>query len=465
MSSAFEVALVGRPNVGKSTLFNRLVGRRVALVDDQPGVTRDRRSGEARLGDLSFTVVDTAGLADAPDESLEGRMRRQTEAAVMGADLSLFIIDARDGVTPIDEAFARVLRKTGKPIVVVANKTESRSSDAGVVEAFSLGFGDPVPVSAEHGQGLGTLHDAIAIHMSGADDEISATPPAESEPGLIGGLDPERPLKIVVVGRPNAGKSTLINRIIGEDRLLTGPEAGITRDSIAVEWSLSGRHFRLFDTAGMRRKARVQEKLEKLSVADALLAIRFSEVVILTIDATQPFDRQDLQIADLVEREGRALVIALNKWDLVTDKQRRSSELNEEVTRLLPQLRGVPLVTLSAEKATGLDRLMQAVVSAHEIWNQRVGTAELNRWLSNAVEAHTPPAVSGRRIKLRYMTQPKARPPTFVIFCSRPEALPDSYKRFLVNGLREAFALDGVPIRVALRRGENPYAGKANARR
>lgn len=465
MPPRFEVALVGRPNVGKSTLFNRLVGRRIALVDDQPGVTRDRRSGEARFGDLTFTVVDTAGLADAPDESLEGRMRRQTDAAVMDADLSLFIIDARAGVTPIDEEFARVLRKTGKPVVVVANKSESRAAEPGIVEAYSLGFGDPVPVSAEHGNGLGTLHDAIAVHMPGAEDESIASQATDSRPGLVGGLDPERPLKIVVVGRPNAGKSTLINQLIGEDRLLTGPEAGITRDSIAVEWSWSDRHFRLFDTAGLRRKARIHEKLEKLSVADALLAIRFSEVVILTIDATQPFDRQDLQIADLVEREGRALVIALNKWDLVSDKQRRSTELSEEVTRLLPQLRGVPLVTLSAEKAVGLDRLMQAVISTHEIWNERVGTAELNRWLSIAIEAHTPPAVSGRRIKLRYMTQPKARPPTFVLFCSRPDALPESYKRFLVNGLREAFGLDGVPIRLALRRGENPYAGKANSRR
>lgn len=465
MPPRFEVALVGRPNVGKSTLFNRLVGRRVALVDDQPGVTRDRRSGEARLGNLNFTVVDTAGLADAPDDSLEGRMRRQTDAAVIDADLSLFIVDARAGVTPIDEAFARMLRKTGKPVVVVANKSEGRAAEPGIVEAYTLGFGDPVPISAEHGHGLGTLHDAIAAHMPGAEDDTTPTPASDSEPGLVGGLDPERPLKIVVVGRPNAGKSTLINQLIGEDRLLTGPEAGITRDSIAVEWSWSDRHFRLFDTAGLRRKARIHERLEKLSVADALLAVRFSEVVILTIDATQPFDRQDLQIADLVEREGRALVIALNKWDLVNDKQRRSKELREEVTRLLPQLRGVPLVTLSAEKAVGLDRLMQAVISIHEIWNRRVGTAELNRWLSIAVEAHTPPAVSGRRIKLRYMTQPKARPPTFVLFCSRPEALPDSYKRFLVNGLREAFGLDGVPIRLTLRRGENPYAGKASSKR
>ena len=465
MPPHYEVALVGRPNVGKSTLFNRLVGRRLALVDDQPGVTRDRRSGEARLGDLSFTVVDTAGLADAPDTSLEGRMRRQTEAAVLGADLSLFIIDARAGVTPMDEAFARTLRKTGKPVVVVANKSESRAAEPGVLEAFSLGFGDPIPVSAEHGQGLGTLHDAMAIHISGAADETSATPAAEAEPGAVGGLDPERPLKIVVVGRPNAGKSTLINHLIGEDRLLTGPEAGITRDSIAVDWSWSDRYFRLFDTAGMRRKARIQEKLEKLSVGDALLAIRFSEVVILTIDATQPFDKQDLQIADLVEREGRALVVALNKWDLVKDKQRRSSELSEELTRLLPQLRGVPLVILSAEKTMGLDRLMQAVISIHETWNQRVSTAELNRWLAHAVEAHTPPAVSGRRVKLRYITQPKARPPTFVVFCSRPEALPDSYKRYLVNALRETFALDGVPIRLTFRRGQNPYAGKSRSKR
>lgn len=460
MPPHFAVALVGRPNVGKSTLFNRLVGRRLALVDDQPGVTRDRRAGEARLGDLEFTVIDTAGLAEAHEDSLEGRMRRQTEAAIADADMSLFIIDARAGITSADETFAAMLRKSGKPVVVVANKAEGRAAESGVFEAFSLGLGDPIPFSAEHGQGLGVLQDAIALHMDEAaapeEEEVG-----EDEPTLVGGVDAQKPVQIVVVGRPNAGKSTLINRLLGEDRLLTGPEAGITRDSISVDWSWSDRYFRLFDTAGMRRKARVQEKLEKLSVADALRAIRFAELVILVIDATQPFDKQDLQIADLVEREGRAVVVALNKWDLVEDKQRRAAELRSDATRLLPQLRGMPLVSISAERGQGLDKLMQAVVTTHETWNRRIGTSELNRWLADVIEGHTPPAVSGRRIKLRYVTQPKARPPTFVLFCSRPEALPDSYRRYLVNELRQHFGLAGVPIRINLRRGDNPYAGRS----
>ncbi len=458
MPPHFAVALVGRPNVGKSTLFNRLVGRRLALVDDQPGVTRDRRSGAAHLGDLEFTVIDTAGLAEAPEDSLEGRMRRQTEAAIADADMSLFIIDARAGITPADETFAAMLRKSGKPVVVIANKAEGRTAEAGVFEAFSLGLGDPIPFSAEHGQGLGVLQDAIALHMP---ERAEPEDEEEDEPTPVGGIDPDKPLQVVVVGRPNAGKSTLINRLLGEDRLLTGPEAGITRDSISVDWSWSDRYFRLFDTAGMRRKARVQEKLEKLSVADALRAIRFAELVILVIDATQPFDKQDLQIADLIEREGRAVVIALNKWDLVEDKQSRAAELRAEAARLLPQLRGMPLVSISAERGQGLDKLMRAVVETHEIWNRRVGTSELNRWLADVIEGHTPPAVSGRRIKLRYITQPKARPPTFILFCSRPEALPDSYRRYLVNELREHFGLAGVPIRMNLRRGDNPYAGRA----
>ncbi len=450
----FTVAIVGRPNVGKSTLFNRLVGRKLALVDDTPGVTRDRRLGDARLGDLRFTVIDTAGLEDADAESLAGRMRQQTEAAIRDADVSLFVIDARAGITPVDEHFASLLRREGKPVVLVANKAEGRTGMAGAYEAFSLGLGDPVPISAEHGEGLADLYGALAAHIGG-DEEPDAEAEAEQAED-----DHLRPMRIAVVGRPNAGKSTLINRMIGEERMLTGPEAGLTRDSIAVPWTWRGRALLLHDTAGMRRRARVQEKLEKLSVADALRAIRFAEVVIVTIDATSPFDRQDLQIADLAEREGRAVVIALDKWDLVDSPDEALRRLREEAERLLPQLRGMPVVPVSGLTGAGIDRLMTAVLKMHDTWNRRVSTAGLNRWLAGVLESHPPPAVSGRRIKLRYMTQAKARPPTFIVFCSRPEALPDSYRRYLVNGIRDAFDLPGVPIRLTMRKGENPFAGK-----
>ena len=450
--------MIGRPNVGKSTLFNRLAGRWLALVDDQPGVTRDWRSAETRLGDLSFTIVDTAGLADGPSDSLAGRMRSQTEAAIANADLCLFMIDARAGVTPVDKEFAALVRKTGKPAIVIANKSEGSSGDSGALEAFALGWGQPISMSAEHGHGLGALHDAIAEHM--AESGVLPTP-ADDEPegdeDTYGGVDPDKPLHLAIVGRPNAGKSTLMNRLLGEERLLTGPEAGITRDAISVDWQWSNRRFRLYDTAGLRRKARVQEKLEKLSVADALRAIRFAELVIVVIDATQPFEKQDLQIAGFVAEEGRAAVFAINKWDLVKQKQSALTKLKEDATRLLPQLRGIQLVPVSAVNGVGLDRLMAAVIETDAIWNRRIGTADLNIWLENAVAEHSPPAASGRRIRLRYMTQPKTRPPTFVIFCSRPEALPTAYQRYLVNGLRETFGLAGVPIRLLLRRGDNPY--------
>jgi GTP-binding protein len=464
MADPFEVALIGRPNVGKSTLFNRLVGKRLALVDDTPGVTRDRRRGDARIGDLAFTVVDTAGLEDADPGSLAGRMRAQTEEAIRAADLSLFIIDARVGVTPADEVFASILRRTGRPVVLVANKAEGRGGIAGALEGFELGLGDPVPISAEHGEGLGDLHDAIAAHMAAAGpepeaEEVEAAGP-DAEAAVEETRDPDRPMQVAIIGRPNAGKSTLVNTLIGEDRLLTGPEAGITRDSIAVDWEHGGRKFRLVDTAGMRRKSKVQEKLEKLSVGETLRAIQFAEIVVLAIDATQPFDKQDLQIADLVEREGRAIVVALAKWDLVEDAQKRLRELREEAERALPQLAGLAVVAVSGLTGQGVDKLMAAVVKAYDTWNTRVPTAALNRWLDRMLQDHPPPATSGRRIKVRYMTQTKARPPTFVAFCSRPEALPDSYKRYLVNGLRQRFALAGVPVRLMLRKGENPFAGR-----
>ncbi len=440
-----RVAIVGRPNVGKSTLFNRLIGKRLALVDNLPGVTRDRREGEANLGGLSFVAIDTAGLDEAAPDSLAARMTTQTELAVRDADVSLFVIDARAGVTPVDRHFAAVLRATGHPIVLAANKAEGKAGEAGLLEAYALGFGEPIAISAEHGDGLADLRNALAPYMS----EETADGPAAA-----------RPISVAIVGQPNAGKSTLVNRLIGEDRLLTGPEAGITRDAISLDWTWRERTFRLVDTAGLRRKARVTGKLEKLAVADALRAVQFAEVVVLVIDATAPYEKQDLQIADLTEREGRALVIALDKWDLVADRQKAWADLREKTTRLLPQIAGVALVPVSGLTGEGTDRVMEAVVAAHRTWNTRVSTGRLNRWLPPMLERHPPPAVSGRRIKLRYLTQTKARPPTFVAFCSRPEALPDAYRRYLVNALREDFKLGGTPIRLILRKGDNPYASR-----
>jgi GTPase len=440
-----RVAIVGRPNVGKSTLFNRLVGRRLALVDDLPGVTRDRREGDARLAGLSFTAIDTAGLDEAAPESLAGRMRQQTEAAVRSADVSLFVIDARAGVTPLDRHFAAMLRTSGKPIVLVANKSESKAGAAGALEAFGLGLGEPIPISAEHGDGFGDLRDALADHLPDDDDEAAT----EKAP---------KAMKVAIIGRPNAGKSTLVNALVGEERMLTGPEAGITRDSIAIDWTWKDHAFQLFDTAGLRRKARLDGKLEKLAVADALRTIQFAEVVILVLDVATPFEKQDLQIADLVEQEGRAIVIALDKWDTVADRQKTRTDLIAETKRLLPQIAGVELVPVSGLTAEGLEKLMAAVVKAHGIWNRRSSTAKLNRWLGEMVERHPPPAVAGRRLKLRYLTQTKSRPPTFVLFCSKPEALPEAYKRYLVNALRTDFGLAGTPIRLLLRKGDNPFA-------
>ena len=457
----FSVAIVGRANVGKSTLFNRLIGKRLALVDDQPGVTRDRREGEAKLGDLAFTAIDTAGIEDASPDSLTGRMRAQTQAAIASADAVMFLLDARIGVTPSDRAIAQLVRKSGKPAILIANKSEGRAGDAGFYEAYALGLGEPVALSAEHGEGLADLYDALRAALPEQTERAEEAPDDESETAAA---ESTRPIRVAVVGRPNAGKSTLVNRLIGEERLLTGPEAGITRDSIAVDLAWRGRHFLVHDTAGLRRRSRVEDKLEKLSVSDALEAIRFAEVVIVLMDADAAFEEQDLRIADLVEREGRALVIGLNKWDRNDRAPGAIGKLRAEAERRLPQVKGVPLVALSGLTGEGVDRLMQAVVDVHGVWNRRVPTNPLNRWLEEAIAAHPPPAVSGRRLKLNYMTQPKTRPPSFVLFCTRADAVPDAYLRYLVNGLRETFDLPGVPIRIALREKENPFAGRAKKR-
>ena len=470
------VSIVGRPNVGKSTLFNRLVGRKIALVDDTPGVTRDRREAEGRIADLTFKVLDTAGYEDVTGDSLESRMRQQTEIAVRDADVILFMIDARAGVTPLDERFARVLRKAGKQVHLVGNKAESGAAEAGLVEAFKLGFGEAIPLSAEHGLGLSELYSIVSAAIEKAaeknagnevadEDQLPEVDVTITEDMLEGEgeeatlrWNPRRHLNIAIVGRPNAGKSTLINRMVGEDRVLVGPEAGITRDSILVPWEWEGRTINLVDTAGIRRRSRVTGKLEKLAVGDSLRSIQYAEIVVLMLDATIPFEKQDLALADLVEREGRAMVIALNKWDLIEDKNKALSELREACERLLPQLRGIPLVPISGLTGRNIDRLMEAIFDIERAWNAHVSTARLNRWLAGMVQSHPPPAVSGRRLKLRYMTQAKTRPPSFIVFASRPDALPMAYQRYLVNGIREAFDIKGTPIRLWVRgNSENPY--------
>ncbi len=453
----FTIAIIGRPNVGKSTLFNRLVGQKLALVDDEPGVTRDRREGEARLGDLEFTVIDTAGLDEGAKGSLTARMQEQTETAIGLADALMFVVDARAGLTPNDRAFADFARRADKPVVLVANKSEGKQGDAGAMEAYALGLGEPVQISAEHGEGMSDLYDALRALMPEPDEREEFDDDdviAQDEDAL------PRPIRVAIVGRPNAGKSTLINHLLGEERLLTSSEAGTTRDSISVEIAWQGRDFRVFDTAGLRRRSRIEEKLEKLSVADALRAVRFAEVVVLMMDTQNKFEEQDLRIADLIEREGRALVIAVNKWDLMESKPGQISVLRIQVDHLLPQVKGAPLVAVSGLMGEGIDRLMSAIEQAYATWNKRVPTASLNRWFEQAVDANPPPAVSGRRLKLNYITQAKARPPSFVLFCSRADAVPQSYLRYLVNSLREYFELPGTPVRISLREKANPFAHK-----
>ena len=447
-----SIIIAGRPNVGKSTLFNRLAGKRLALVDDMPGLTRDRKEGEALIGERTARIIDTAGLEEAADGSIAARMSSQSEGAIALADLVLFVIDARSGLTPVDEQFADIIRTSGRPVILVANKCEGRASEGGLYEAFKLGLGEPVGISAEHDLGMSDLYSEIDEHLAQLEEsgELEAEEPSEDAA--------ERPLKLAIIGRPNAGKSTLVNTLLGEERMITGPEPGLTRDAVASDFTWNGRAVKLWDTAGLRRKSRISERAEKLAVGDALNAIRFAEAVILLVDGERPLDKQELHLASLVEREGRALVIAINKWDLVEDRDRRLRELRESVGYQLTQIKGVPVAPVSALSGRGTDKLLKAVFETYELWNKRLPTAALNRWFSETVEGHPPPAIAGRRIKLRYITQPNARPPTFVIFCSQPQALPESYKRYLVNGLRENFGLSAVPIRLHLRKPDNPYA-------
>jgi GTPase len=452
----FSLVIAGRPNVGKSTLFNRLAGKRLALVDDMPGLTRDRKEAETAIGRRAVRLIDTAGLEQAEQGTIAARMRQQSETAVAEADVVLFLIDARAGLTPADEQFAGVVRASGKPVILVANKCEGRASDSGFYEAFRLGLGEPVAISAEHNQGMGDLYGRINDAFNGLEEGTGPAPEAEEdEEGR-----PARPLRLAITGRPNAGKSTLVNSLLGEERMITGPEPGLTRDAVASDFSWKGRAIKLFDTAGLRRKSRVEARAEKLSVGDALNAIRFAEVVVLLVDPSQALDKQDLQIADLVEREGRALVIGINKWDLVEDRDKRLRELRETVERALPQVKGVQVIPLSALSGRGADKVMASVLSVYDAWNRRISTAALNRWFAEALERHSPPAAAGRRIKLRYITQSNARPPTFVVFCSRPDDLPEAYTRYLVNSLRETFDMWSVPIRLHLRKAKNPYADK-----
>lgn len=450
------VAIIGRPNVGKSTLFNRLVGKKLALVDDRPGVTRDRREGDATLLGLEFRIIDTAGFEDEDPHTLPGRMRAQTEAAVREADVALFVVDARAGVVPLDEEIARWLRSSDTPVVLMANKAEGKAGESGIIEAMALGFGDPIPFSAEHGEGVVDLFEQLRPYIDRPDDEIEDEIDPES---------PDAPLKLAIIGRPNAGKSTLINKLLGQDRLITGPEAGITRDSIAIDWEWDSRKVRLIDTAGMRKKARVQDKLEKLSVADALHAIDFAEVVVLLIDATRGLELQDLKIADNALQEGRALIVAINKWDVAENASSLFNGIKAALEEGLSQAKGVTVLTVSAATGKGLDVLMKVAFETREAWSRRVSTGQLNRWFERAIEANPPPAPGGKRIKPRYVTQNKSRPPSFILFGTRVDLLPMSYQRYLINSLRKEFDFGAVPVRLTLRAPKNPFDAEKSERK
>jgi GTP-binding protein len=461
------VAIVGRPNVGKSTLFNRLAGRKIALVDDQPGVTRDRKETSGRIGDMDLTLVDTAGFEDVSDSSLEARMRRQTELAIEAADVCLFVYDAREGVTSLDERFGQILRRSGKPVILIANKCEGRQGDGGLMEAWRLGLGEPAALSAEHGEGMGELYEAllrVEVKLEGAagleDPGQGEADDEDFDPDAEPPAVPDRPIRLAFVGRPNAGKSTLLNALLEDDRFVTGPEAGITRDSVTVSWSWRGRDIRLVDTAGLRKRSRVQDRLERMSTSETIHSIRFADVVVLVMDLREAFEKQDLQIANLALREGRGLVFAITKWDLAESPGDLRRELDARAADSVPQARGSPLVTVSGETRRGLDKLMDACLKVHKDWSARVKTRDLNDWLQYVTQKHPPPAPGGRRIKPRYMAQMKTRPPTFVLMASRAEEMPDTYRRYLINELREAFDLPGVPIRLVLRQGKNPFAEK-----
>jgi GTP-binding protein len=456
---SFTVAIVGRPNVGKSTLFNRLVGKRLAIVDDTPGVTRDRREGQGRISDMKFSIIDTAGLEDAMDDSLEARMRKQTSLALNEANVALMLIDARAGVTPLDSHFGRWIRQQGVPLILIANKCEGRAGIPGLAESYGLGLGEPLAFSAEHGEGLSELYDALLPYAK-IDDDNDVIKELPNDYDDDEDDDINRPISMAIVGRPNVGKSTLVNRLLGEERMLTGPEAGITRDSISTSWEYKGREIKLVDTAGLRKKARVTEKVESLSTGDSIRAIKFAQVVVLVLDSHDMLEKQDLTIARRVINEGRVLVIAVNKWDLVKDAKNALGKLSDRLQTSFPQARGIPIITFSAKTGRGTNRLLPAVMDIYELWNKRISTGALNRWLDGITAHHPPPLTSGRRIKLRYMTQAKTRPPTFVVFASRPDKLPESYSRYLVNALREDFEMPGVPLRLHTKKGENPYAKK-----
>ena len=462
-----KVAIVGRPNVGKSTLFNRLAGRKIAIVDDQPGVTRDRKETTGRLGDLDMILIDTAGFEDVTDASLEARMRKQTEVAINEADVTIFLYDARAGVTPIDERFAQLLRKSGKPVVLAANKCEGKQGDEGLMEAWRLGLGDPAPISAEHGEGMADLFEALAgvqtkLEDSGQllklepelEDDEPFDPDAEAPP------EPNKPIRIAFVGRPNAGKSTLLNGILEDERFITGPEAGITRDSVTVAWHWREKEIRLVDTAGLRKRAKVQEKLERASTMETTHSIRFADVVVLVMDPRDAFEKQDVQIANLVIREGRGLVFAITKWDTVDTPSEARKEMDHQAFAHLPHAAGTPLVPVSGVTRKNLDKLMDACLKVHKDWSARIKTRDLNDWLLYVTQKHPPPAPNGKRIKPRYMAQMKTRPPTFVMMASRGNEMPDTYKRYLLNELREAFDLPGVPLRLIIKQGKNPFVDK-----